>query len=57
MPSLPDMNTPDVAELARNAASRSHHTEIPTPDATEAAFFETLLRIGELDANPRPPGF
>ena len=47
MPSLPDMNTPDVAELARNAASRSHHTEIPTPDTAEAAFVETLLRIGD----------
>ena len=32
MPSLPDMNTPDVAELAREAATHSHHTEIPTPD-------------------------
>jgi len=47
MPSLPDMNTPDVAELAREAASHSHHTEIPTPDAGQEAFFETLLRLGD----------
>ena len=33
MPSLPDMNTPDVAELARGAAAHSHATEIPSPDA------------------------
>ena len=47
MPSLPDMNTPDVAELARDAAAHAHHTEIPTPDAGQEAFFETLLRIGD----------
>ena len=47
MPSLPDMTTPDVAELARDAAAHSHATEIPTPDAGQDAFFETLLRIGD----------
>jgi ring-1,2-phenylacetyl-CoA epoxidase subunit PaaC len=47
MPSLPDMTTPDVAELARGAAAHSHATEIPTPDAGQDAFFETLLRIGD----------
>ena len=47
MPSLPDMNTPDVAELARDAAAHSHHTDIPTPDAGQEAFFETLLRLGD----------
>ena len=55
MPSLPDMNTPDVAELARDAASHSHHAEIPTPDAGQEAFFETLLRIGDSTPDPRPP--
>ena len=47
MPSLPDMNTPDVAELARDAAAHGHRTEIPAPDAGEAAFFEVLLRLGD----------
>lgn len=47
MPSLPDMNTPDVAELAREAAGHSHRTEIPVPDAGQEAFFETLLRLGD----------
>lgn len=47
MPSLPDMNTPDVAELARDAAAHSHATAVPTPDAGQDALFETLLRIGD----------
>lgn len=47
MPSLPDMNTPDVAELARDAAAHSHPTSIPTPDAGQEAFFEVLLRLGD----------
>ncbi|HRO10220.1 1,2-phenylacetyl-CoA epoxidase subunit PaaC [Amaricoccus sp.] len=47
MPSLPDMNTPDVAELARGAAAASRATEVPTPDAGQEAFFEALLRIGD----------
>lgn len=47
MPSLPDMNTTDVAELARDAAAHAHHTEVPAPDAGQEAFFETLLRIGD----------
>ncbi len=34
MPSLPDMTTPQVAELAQ-------------PDAGQEAFFEMLLRIGD----------
>jgi len=41
------MTTPDVAELARDAAAHAHATAIPAPDAGEAAFFETLLRIGD----------
>jgi ring-1,2-phenylacetyl-CoA epoxidase subunit PaaC len=47
MPSLPDMNTPDVAELARDAAAHSRPTGIPTPDAGQAAFLEFLLRTGD----------
>jgi ring-1,2-phenylacetyl-CoA epoxidase subunit PaaC len=47
MPSLPDMNTPDVAELARDAAAHARRTEIPTPDVGQEAFFEALLRIGD----------
>lgn len=47
MPSLPDMTTPDVAELARGAASHAHHTEIPSPDAGQEAFLEFLLRLGD----------
>jgi len=47
MPSLPDMNTPDVAELAREAASHGRHTETPMPDAGQEAFFEVLLRLGD----------
>ena len=47
MPSLPDMTTPDVAELARDAAAHASHTEVPPPDAGQEAFFEFLLRIGD----------
>lgn len=47
MPSLPDMTTPDVAALARDAATQSHPTPIPTPDAGQEAFFEALLRLGD----------
>lgn len=47
MPSLPDMTTPDVAELAREAAARAHQTDAPAPDAGQEAFFETLLRLGD----------
>jgi len=47
MPSLPDMNTPDVAELARDAAAHAHPTAVPTPDVDQDAFFETLLRLGD----------
>ena len=47
MPSLPDMNTPDVAELAREAGATSHRTEVPTPDAGQEAVFEVLLRLGD----------
>ena len=47
MPSLPDMTTPDVAELARDAAAHGHHTAVPAPDAGQDAFFEFLLRIGD----------
>jgi ring-1,2-phenylacetyl-CoA epoxidase subunit PaaC len=41
------MNTPDVAELARDAAAHSHAPDIPAPDAGQEAFFETLLRISD----------
>ena len=47
MPALPDMNTPDVAELARAAAAQAHPTEIPTPDVDQDAFLEFLLRLGD----------
>lgn len=47
MPSLPDMNTPDVVRLARDAATSSRHTQIPTPDVGQEAFFEYLLRLGD----------
>jgi ring-1,2-phenylacetyl-CoA epoxidase subunit PaaC len=47
MPSLPDMNTPDVAELARGAAAHAHPTDIPAPDAGQEAFLEFLLRLGD----------
>jgi ring-1,2-phenylacetyl-CoA epoxidase subunit PaaC len=41
------MNTPDVAELARDAAARGHPAAVPTPDVDQDAFFETLLRLGD----------
>ncbi|MER2510004.1 MAG: 1,2-phenylacetyl-CoA epoxidase subunit PaaC [Amaricoccus sp.] len=47
MPSLPDMTTPDVAELARAAVSTGHHNEIPRPDEGQDALFEVLLRLGD----------
>jgi ring-1,2-phenylacetyl-CoA epoxidase subunit PaaC len=47
MPSLPDMTTPDVAELARAAAAHAHPTAIPTPDLDQDAFLEILLRLGD----------
>lgn len=47
MPSLPDMTTPDVADLAHDAARASHHIEVPTPDAGQEAFLEFLLRTGD----------
>jgi ring-1,2-phenylacetyl-CoA epoxidase subunit PaaC len=47
MPSLPDMTTPDVAALARDAAAHGHPAAAPAPDADQEAFFETLLRIGD----------
>jgi ring-1,2-phenylacetyl-CoA epoxidase subunit PaaC len=47
MPSLPDMNTPEVAELALSAAAHARHTEVPAPDADQEAFFEVLLRLGD----------
>jgi ring-1,2-phenylacetyl-CoA epoxidase subunit PaaC len=47
MPSLPDMNTPEVAELARGAAAHAHPTDIPAPDAGQEAFVEFLLRLGD----------
>ena len=46
MPSLPDMNTPDVAELAR-AAGHAPHPPVPQPDAGQQALFECLLRLGD----------
>ena len=47
MPSLPDMTTPDVAELARVAAAHASHPAVPSPDADQEAFFEFLLRTGD----------
>lgn len=48
MPSLPDMNTPEVAELARREAEANpSHPAVPQPDAGQEAFFETLLRLGD----------
>ena len=47
MPSLPDMTTPDVAELARDAAAHASHPAVPSPDADQEAFFEFLLRTGD----------
>jgi ring-1,2-phenylacetyl-CoA epoxidase subunit PaaC len=47
MPSLPDMTTPNVAELARDAASQAHRIETPAPDADQGAFLEFLLRTGD----------
>ncbi|WP_018001689.1 1,2-phenylacetyl-CoA epoxidase subunit PaaC [Paracoccus sp. N5] len=46
MPSLPDMNTPEVAELARMQGAHAH-PPVPAPDAGEQALFECLLRIGD----------
>lgn len=46
MPSLPDMMTPEAAELAR-AAGHVPHAPVPQPDAGQAALFECLLRIGD----------
>ena len=46
MPSLPDMTTPDVAELARAAGSHAHPA-VPAPDQGQAALLECLLRIGD----------
>lgn len=46
MPSLPDMMTPEAADLAR-AAGHVPHAPVPAPDAGEAALFECLLRIGD----------
>lgn len=55
MPSLPDIMTPEVAALARDAAAHARPTAIPTPDAGRDAFFEALLRLGDFDFDPRTP--
>ncbi|UXU76685.1 MULTISPECIES: 1,2-phenylacetyl-CoA epoxidase subunit PaaC [unclassified Paracoccus (in: a-proteobacteria)] len=47
MPSLPDMTTPDVAELAQAQAAHASHPAVPQPDEGQEALFETLLRIGD----------
>jgi ring-1,2-phenylacetyl-CoA epoxidase subunit PaaC len=47
MPSLPDMTTPNVAELARDAAAHANHPTVPAPDAGQEAFLEFLLRTGD----------
>jgi ring-1,2-phenylacetyl-CoA epoxidase subunit PaaC len=47
MPSLPDMMTPNVAELAREAAAHGGHRQAPAPDAAQEAIFEFLLRTGD----------
>jgi ring-1,2-phenylacetyl-CoA epoxidase subunit PaaC len=47
MPSLPDMTTPNVDELAREAARGGHHPEAAAPDAGQEAVLEFLLRTGD----------
>ncbi|MFV0301827.1 MAG: 1,2-phenylacetyl-CoA epoxidase subunit PaaC [Paracoccus sp. (in: a-proteobacteria)] len=48
MPSLPDMTTPEAAELARGqAAAHPGHPAVPRPDADQEALLETLLRLGD----------
>lgn len=47
MPSLPDIATPNLAELARVAASDARGVHAPAPDLDQDAFLETLLRIGD----------
>lgn len=45
MPSLPDIMTPNAAELARQDGGKGGHA--PAPDADQDAFFEFLLRMGD----------
>lgn len=47
MPSLPDMNTPDLAGLAGKALAESGHVEVPAPDAGQERFSEWLQRMGD----------
>ncbi|MFT4014872.1 MAG: phenylacetate-CoA oxygenase subunit PaaC [Paracoccus sp. (in: a-proteobacteria)] len=48
MPSLPDIMTPEAAELARReAAAHPARPDVPRPDAGQEALFESLLRIGD----------
>lgn len=46
MPSLPDMTTPNAAELAR-AQAHGNQPHPPLPDADQDALFEFLLRMGD----------
>ncbi len=45
MPSLPDMTTPNLGALARDAMALGAGAH--APDAGQAAFFEFLLRLGD----------
>jgi len=47
MPSLPDMKTPAVTDLAREAAIRGTPPSVAAPDVEQEALFEFLLRIGD----------
>lgn len=47
MPSLPDMTTPNLSQLAQEAAAHAHRVEVPYPDVNQDAFVEFLLRIGD----------
>lgn len=47
MPSLPDIQQADAAELARKAAALGSGAHAPAPDADQDAFFEFLLRMGD----------
>ncbi len=48
MPSLPDVAQADTADLAREAAAHGQGLHALSPGANQAAFFEVLLRIGDM---------
>ncbi|MCZ0960715.1 1,2-phenylacetyl-CoA epoxidase subunit PaaC [Paracoccus benzoatiresistens] len=47
MPSLPDMTTPNLSELAGKALAESGHVTVPAPDAGQEQFSEWLQRMGD----------